>query len=200
MIPICILAIEDPDDREFMTTLYGKCERILYNTTIKITNNYWDAQDVVQSVLVKIIHNKIPLLRSLPERKQFNYLITACHNEAVNCVKKRQNQSYDFPDSENDSFISDIPDDAPSLDEILLSQEEQQLFLKAWETLDERTKYFLNARYILEQSVSEIAEELHTSQAQVSYIFEQSQKKSSDCDHKIKKKLICNSQFPFVFL
>ena len=55
MIPICILTIEDPDDREFMAELYGKYEKILYSTAVKITNNYWDAQDVVQSVLVKII-------------------------------------------------------------------------------------------------------------------------------------------------
>lgn len=186
MIPICILTIEDPDDREFMAELYGKYEKILYSTAVKITNNYWDAQDVVQSVLVKIIHNKIPLLKSLPERKQLNYLITACHNNAINCVKKHQNQSCDFLDFAEDSFIADIPDDAPSLDELLFTQEEHQLFLKAWETLDVRTKYFLNARYILEQSISEIAEELHTSQAQVRTYLSRARKKALIATRKLK--------------
>lgn len=187
MIPICILTIENPDDREFMTALYSKYEKILYSTAIKITNNYWDAQDVVQSVLVKIIQNKIPLLRSLPERKQLNYLITACHNGAVNCVKKGQNLSYDSFDFAENSFIADIPDDAPSLDELLLTQEERQLFLKAWETLDARTKYFLNARYILDESISEIADELHTSQAQVRTYLSRARKKALIATRKLKK-------------
>jgi len=186
MIPICILTIEDPDNRAFMTELYGKYEKILYSTALKITNNYWDAQDVVQSILVKIIQNKIPLLRSLPERKQLNYLITACHNHAINCVKKRRNQPNNFLDPEADSFVSDIPDDGPSLEDLLLMQEEQQFFLKAWESLDERTKYFLNARYILEQSISEIADELHTSQAQVRTYLSRARKKALIATQKFK--------------
>lgn len=186
MIPICILTIEDPDDREFMAELYGKYEKILYSTAVKITNNYWDAQDVVQSDLVKIIQNKIPLLRSLSERKQLNYLITACHNGAVNCVKKRQNQSCDFLDFTEEPYAADIPDGVPSLDEFLLTQEDQQLFLKAWETLDKRTKYFLNARYILEQSISEIANELHTSQAQVRAYLSRARKKARIATQQLK--------------
>lgn len=186
MIPICILTIENPDDRAFMTELYNTYEKILYSTAVKITNNYWDAQDVVQSVLVSIIQNKIPFLMSLPKQKQLNYLITACHNHAINCIKKRKNQLDFFSDSEDESSIFDIPDEALSLEELLLLQEEQQLFLKAWESLDERTKYLLNARYILEQSVSEIADELHTSQAQVRTYLSRARKKALAATQKFK--------------
>ena len=178
MIPTFILAIEDLDDREFMTEIYRKYERILYSTAVKITDNYWDAQDVVQSVLVKIIQSKIPLLRSLPERKQINYLITACHNSAVNCVKKRKAIFDVYADNDSDSPDSDIPDNSPSLEDMIFIQEEKQLFLLIWDSLDDRTKYFLNARYILEQSTAEIATELHILQAQVRTYLSRARKKA----------------------
>lgn len=90
MIPLYILAIEDEDDREFIIGIYRKYEKVLYSVANKITNNYWDTQDVVQSVMVKIIHNKISLLRELSERKRVNYLITACTNTAFNYMKKKK--------------------------------------------------------------------------------------------------------------
>lgn len=182
MIPICILTIEDPDDRAFMTALYVKYEKLLYSTAVQVTGHEQDAQDVVGTVLVKIIQDKIPLLRSLPERKQLNYLITACRNTAVSCLRKRNGEwGRLFEDT-----IEAVPDGAPTLEELLLAQEEQQLFLQAWETLDERTQYLLNARYILDQSISEIAAELHTSQAQVRTYLSRARKKALRATQKLK--------------
>ena len=177
MIPLYILAIEDDDDREFMASLYSKYERILYSTVIKITNNYWDAQDVVQSVLVKIIQNKIPLLKRLPERKLINYLVTACHNTAINYVKK---QSFWIENTEDDleNNSDRSSEHVLSLEEIILSEEEQREFFHVWNSLDERTKYFLNARYILEQSTAEIAADLQISEAQVRTYLSRARKKA----------------------
>jgi len=33
MIPLCILAIENDDDREFMTNIYNQYQRLIYQTT-----------------------------------------------------------------------------------------------------------------------------------------------------------------------
>lgn len=188
MIPFYILTITDDDDREFMAAVYEKYEKILYSAAVNVTHNYWDAQDVVQSVLVKVIQDKIPLLKSLPERKLINYLVTACHNTAINHIKKSSVFS-PIEAASGENCDKDTPDDiSPSLEDFLLQKEDQDAFLAVWDSLDERTKYFLNARYILEQSTAEIASELHTSQAQVRTYLSRARKKALVASRNFQKE------------
>ena len=62
MIPYCILVIEDDDDREFMTLLYIRYQRLLYKEIYEILKNSWNTEDILQATLVKLI-DKIPELR-----------------------------------------------------------------------------------------------------------------------------------------
>ena len=55
MIPICILAIEDEDDRAFMENLYMSYQRLMYSTIRNIVRDDWATEDVMQSALVKLI-------------------------------------------------------------------------------------------------------------------------------------------------
>ena len=64
MIPYCILVIEDDDDREFMTLLYIRYQRLLYKEIYEILKNSWNTEDILQATLVKLI-DKIPELRRL---------------------------------------------------------------------------------------------------------------------------------------
>lgn len=41
MIPFCILAIENDDDREFMAGLFLRYQRLLYNEIYEILNNVY---------------------------------------------------------------------------------------------------------------------------------------------------------------
>lgn len=178
MIPLYILAIEDEDDREFIIEIYRKYEKVLYSVANRITNNYWDTQDVVQSVMVKIIADKIPLLRELSERKRVNYLVTACSNTAFNYIKKKkhiiENRQYD--ECETDIDRSDNL--TLTLEDLVLKKEAQSAFFEVWESLDERTKFFLNARYVLELSTAEIAKEIGVSPAQVRSYLSRARKKA----------------------
>ena len=61
MIPYCILVIEDDDDRAFMERLYNNYHRLMYSKIIEILKDEWDTEDVMQSVLEKLI-DKIPEL------------------------------------------------------------------------------------------------------------------------------------------
>ena len=42
MIPSIILAIEDDDDREFMTGLYKQYQRLMYREILKVVQETWD--------------------------------------------------------------------------------------------------------------------------------------------------------------
>ena len=52
MIPFCILAIENDDDREFMAELFLRYQRLLYNEIYEILNNPWNTEDILQATLV----------------------------------------------------------------------------------------------------------------------------------------------------
>ena len=65
MIPFCILAIENDDDREFMAELFLRYQRLLYNEIYEILKNPWNTEDVLQATLVKLI-DKISELRKNP--------------------------------------------------------------------------------------------------------------------------------------
>ena len=59
MIPYCILAIENDDDREFMSSLYIDYKQLMYSEIRKIIKKDCDAEDIMQDVLEKLI-DKIP--------------------------------------------------------------------------------------------------------------------------------------------
>ena len=83
MIPYSILAIEDENDREFMTFLYLQYEKLMYSTIHKVTQDNWLVDDIFQSTLEKLI-DKVWLLKKLNRDRLVNYLIVACRNTAYN--------------------------------------------------------------------------------------------------------------------
>lgn len=93
MIPYFILAIEDLDDREFMSQLYVDFHRLMCHEARKIAKNDWTAEDIVQDTLLKLI-DKVSLLRSLPERRLVNYIISATKNTAYNYFRKKSHEDF----------------------------------------------------------------------------------------------------------
>lgn len=49
MLPICILAIRDDDDRAYMTRLFVKYQRLMYRTIYDILGDKWATEDVLQN-------------------------------------------------------------------------------------------------------------------------------------------------------
>ena len=55
MLPICILAIRDDDDRAYMTRLFVKYQRLMYRTIYDILGDKWATEDVLQTTLLRLI-------------------------------------------------------------------------------------------------------------------------------------------------
>lgn len=111
----------------------------------------------MQLTLIKIINN-IPTIRSLPSRKLVNYLISACKNTALNELRNRSRRKetlvgewFDIP--ENMCY-----EDNPEF--YVLKGEEFDILAQVWDKLDERSKYLLRGKYILNLSYDEMAKEL----------------------------------------
>lgn len=87
MIPMIIMAIEDEDDRSFMANLYVDYQRLMYKVITSHTTDPWDADDIFQSTLPKLI-DKLADLRRMSNDKLTNYIYSTCKNTAINYLQK----------------------------------------------------------------------------------------------------------------
>lgn len=156
MIPCCILAIEDDDDRAFMEQLYLNYHRLMYSEINQIMKNEWDTEDLMQSVLEKLI-DKIPELRTKPRNNLVNYIISACKNTAYNFIRdngKGKSVSFsDYTEGKAEGYQNhdmELP---------LIREEEFSALQRIWPKLDERTRAVLEGYYILEKPTDVLARE-----------------------------------------
>ncbi len=156
MIPLIILAIESPEDRDYMAALYLENQGLMYWEIYKYVKNDFDAQDVLQSVLVRLI-DKIPDLKEKGKNKRNAYILATCRNTSINFVKKNNrimDFEFEFQESDGVDFDSNVPE------AFALQNDEYAILYAAWKTLDEKSRYLLDARYVLEKSIKEIAKDL----------------------------------------
>lgn len=154
MIPFVILAIEDEDDRAFMTELYSRYERLIYSEIRKLVDEKWEAEDVMQTTLLKLI-DRLDRLREMDERHRVNYIITAARNNAISLLrmnKSHLNVSLDETWDDRWDFSPEL-----SVEEIILRDESIARLRDVWPQLDFRSRYLLEAKYLLGVRADEIA-------------------------------------------
>ena len=153
MLPICILAIEDASDREFMTDLYVQYNKLMYRIIRNIVHSYSDIEDVLQSTLEKLIE-KIPTLRNLSNAQCASYVASACRRAAYNF---NRNQSRHPMVSLDESFLE--ASEESIVDEVI-HQLDLESLMRIWDKLDDQTRFLLNAKYLMGSDDTEIASQL----------------------------------------
>ena len=153
MLPLVIMAIEDESEKAFMTWLYLQYRRLIYSEIRKIIGSTDEVEDLLQSVIVKLIE-KLPLLREMEQRKLVNYIISIAKNTAYNFIRGKDREIL-WEDQE------EPPDPAPIPEEQIITQEDLYRLARVWVDLDEKTQYLLSAKYILKKSSKEIASDLN---------------------------------------
>ena len=68
MLPICILTIQDEDDRAYMSRLFVRYHRLMYQCTYEVLDDKWATEDAVQTTLLRLI-DRIDVVRQLDESK-----------------------------------------------------------------------------------------------------------------------------------
>lgn len=154
MIPFIILAIEDPADEAFMEDLYLSYKRLMLSHIRKVLSGSAEAEDILQTALVKLI-DRIPLLKTLGEKDKSNYIIAVCRHEAVSFLRKNKPLYY-----MEDADLNNIEDQADTPELWVLTQERLENTHRAWQKLDEKSKALLTWKYRLELSDAEIAKNL----------------------------------------
>lgn len=157
MTPLCILLIEDDDDRAFMEELYHNYQRLMYQTIWGIVKNHWDTEDIMQMTLIKLI-DKVILLRSQERNKRINYIISACKNNAKYHLRGHSHTK-ETPFEDYIDYIEPHSDTHP-IEVNLLKQEDLNQLERIWPKMDERDRHLLEGYYILEKTMLELGEEL----------------------------------------
>lgn len=153
MLPLVIMAIEDESEKAFMTWLYLQYRRLIYSEIRKIIGSTDEVEDLLQSVIVKLIE-KLPLLREMEQRKLVNYIISTAKNTVYNFLRGKDREIL-WEDQEEPL------DPAPIPEEQIITQEDLYRLARVWVDLDEKTQYLLSAKYILKKSSKEIASDLN---------------------------------------
>lgn len=153
MLPLVIMAIEDESENAFMTWLYLQYRRLIYSEIQKITGNTDEVEDLLQSVIKKLIE-KVSLLQGMERNKLVNYIISTTKNVAYNSFRGKD-QEVLWEDQE------EFPDPSPIPEEQIIAQEDLYRLARVWVDLDEKTQYLLSAKYILKKSGKEIANEMN---------------------------------------
>lgn len=159
MLPIVILAIDDDDDRAFMSDLFISYERLMMSELLKILNNVQDAEDLMQTVLLKLI-DKIPLLRTFNRKRTVCYIIASCRNTAITFLKKQKKVDYFSFDDDSWTQSDQMLCTAPSVEDEIIRQELTSSVKDVWDFLDPRDKFILEGKYLLDKSMQELAEDL----------------------------------------
>ena len=135
MIPFCILAIENDDDREFMAELFLRYQRLLYNEIYEILKNPWNTEDVLQATLVKLI-DKISELRKKEETKLVSYMVVVARNNTYNFLraqKKSAQVAFEEYSGQENSASADR-----QIESGMIAKEEIEEMVRRWSQLDER--------------------------------------------------------------
>ena len=153
MLPICILTIQDEDDRAYMSRLFVQYHRLMYQCTYEVLDDKWATEDAVQTTLLRLI-DRIDVVRQLDESKLPGYIAAACRHTAYNVLRhNRRHPQVPLEDAPEASS-------APDMDELLSRRVELNALARVWPRLDEDTRWLLEARYILDYSDSELAREM----------------------------------------
>lgn len=90
----------------------------------------------------------------MEKQNRINYVAVSCKNTAYNFLRDKKPET--LLGEDDDSF----PDDGLPLDDYFIRGEDLARLAAVWQTLDEKTKYLLNGKYVLKKSAKELAEDL----------------------------------------
>lgn len=155
LIPLAILAIDNEDDRAFMTRIYLDYGRLMYSVAIEIVRDPHVAEDMVSSAIIEMIKD-IDTLRKINSFRLRSYIASIVRNDSIDYIRKRNRQGkyYFMPD--DDSILNNIPSEG-TVDEALLRSAEIDALRQAIVKLSENEQLLLTMKYVDEADDSDIA-------------------------------------------
>ena len=121
----------DEENQEFVGQLYEKHKKKIYEIAYAILKNRHDAEEIVDEVMINVIDNVEKFVQS-DGNETLAQLVIYSRNAAINLykVKKRRSANeipFTYLNEEGDNEDIEIEDDAPGMDDVLLSKENSEI-------------------------------------------------------------------------
>lgn len=158
-IPLIILAIEDDDDRTFITHLYLKYGKLMYAVALDIVREHQAAEDMVSAAITEMIE-RIELLREIKSCRLRSYIASIVRNDSIDFVRKRDRQGKHTFLPSDESFLDNIASESAVDDNILMQAEVETLRI-GLERLSISERLLLTMKYLEDKSDKEIGAVLH---------------------------------------
>ncbi len=160
MLPM-IAAIENDREQEAIEHIFEQYYPRMKAIAINILGNEPDAEDAAMNAVAYMCRHP-ELFLDYTSKKTISLIYLCARHAAIDIYRKNQLRSKHivFPDEES-MFFEQIPDTDPSIVEIVISRDNQDLVMRAIDQLDEmyRTPILLHYNHQLRNT--EIAELLH---------------------------------------
>lgn len=176
MIPFVILAIEDDEDRAFMTEAYLQYERLMWSEIRKLLKDEHDPEEVFQDCLVKLVRH-VKKLRSMESRNMVNYMISTVKNTCLDVLRQQKKVFFDSINDEEwgGRYTLQTDDD---LEATVYRREAVAQLEAIWPLLDERSRYLLEGKYFLGLTTREMGAVLNITHDSVRVELSRARKKA----------------------
>ncbi len=157
MLVLYLNMIDNDDDRNLFEKIYYSYRKQMFTVALSVLGNEDDAEDLVHDVFCNIAEKYLPTLQNIKnEQDMKNYLLKATKNSALN--KKRDTKN-SISLHENETVLNAEEDlnDNSFLDMICNSLSYQEI-ISAIRSLDKKYEEVLYLHFVLEMSVSDVAD------------------------------------------
>lgn len=139
-------ALETPEDRDYMTELYQKYSRLMYQTAAEYLPTEAEREDVVQESVIRMI-NSIDRLRALEACALPYYIRAIVRNLAFDHTRVRQKK---------DAVEQPLEDQVGAVDITAIVEHRMDLS-GLWSSLSEEECFLLQGKYLLGYTDAELA-------------------------------------------
>ncbi|GFN36154.1 hypothetical protein TXYLGN1_19410 [Tepidimicrobium xylanilyticum] len=149
---ILLFGVMMDDKVDFINKIFSKMNVKMYNISLNILKDKFDAEEAVSQTFLKIIEN-IEKISTLPCSQIEPYCVVILKNETMNIIRKRKKIIY----VENVDYIDRSEEDYNIEEEYLETVDKEQL-LSCINKLSDDEKFFLHLRFVNEMRFKDISE------------------------------------------
>lgn len=164
-LPMMISAIDNDDDRAFITHIYLKYRKLMYAIAFSFVHDPYIAEDIVASGITEMIEG-INTLRKISSCRMRSYVASIIRNDSIDYVRKRDRQGkYSFL-TDDESILNNITIEE-TVDDHILRTVEIEVLRKSIARLHLRERTLLLMKYVDERTDKEIADTIRIGQNSV---------------------------------
>lgn len=154
--------IDDDDDRHLFNRIYEAYRKQMFLIARSLLDSDADAEDAVHDVFLRIVKNRIDLIRKIGNENDLrNYLLTSAKNAALNRIRQRKNELI-LSEEELELNLSgqqELSDD--EFVEKLCDHIDYNRIVKAIASLDSKCREAMYYHFVLEFTSAEVAKLLN---------------------------------------